>query len=77
MKRLRARKSSAVEMAERRPLNPTWDPDYMKSRDERVLVTGCRGFIRTKVPRDNITSMPGYMPCAYLQSAGKRQWQPS
>jgi len=76
MKILRARKCSATEMAERRPPNPTWNPDYMISRDERVLVTGCSGFIRTKVPRDNITSMPGYTPYAYLQSAGKRQWQP-
>ena len=49
MKWLTASKSSVTEMAQRRPPNPTWNPDYMISRDERILVTGCSGFIGTKV----------------------------
>jgi dTDP-D-glucose 4,6-dehydratase len=34
------------------------EPDYMISQDERVLVTGCSGFVGTKVLRDNIFPRP-------------------
>jgi len=41
MKWLKARKSSATEMAERRPPNPTWNPDYMLIRNLLISGSGC------------------------------------
>jgi nucleoside-diphosphate-sugar epimerase len=49
MKCLKARKTSATEMTQRRPLNPASNADYIVSRDERILVTGSSGFIGTRV----------------------------
>ena len=50
MKWLKARKrSEATEMAEDRPINPTLNSDYIISRDERILITGCSGFIGSNV----------------------------
>ena len=36
-------------MAEDRPINPTLNSDYIISRDERILITGCSGFIGSNV----------------------------
>ena len=49
MKWLKARKTSATEMVEDRPINPTLNSDYIVTRDERILVTGSSGFIGSKV----------------------------
>src|SRR2546430_72584 len=45
MKWLKARKISTARMAEDRPINPALNSDYIISRDERILITGCSGFI--------------------------------
>jgi nucleoside-diphosphate-sugar epimerase len=49
MKCLKARKTSATEMTQRRPPNPASNADYIVSRDERILVTGSSGFIGTRL----------------------------
>ena len=49
MKRLKATKTSATEMTQRRPSRPTLNSDYIVSRNERILVTGSSGFIGTRV----------------------------
>jgi nucleoside-diphosphate-sugar epimerase len=49
MKWLKARKTSATEMSQRRPPNPALDSDYMMSLDAPILVTGSGGFIGAKV----------------------------
>ena len=36
-------------MVEDRPINPTLNSDYIISRDERILITGCSGFIGSNV----------------------------
>jgi nucleoside-diphosphate-sugar epimerase len=49
MKQLKARKTSAIELPKRLPANPALNSNYMRSRDERILVTGSSGFIGAKV----------------------------
>ncbi len=49
MKRLTAGKTSATEMAQPCPPDQTLNSDYIISRDKRILVTGCGGFIGAKV----------------------------
>jgi nucleoside-diphosphate-sugar epimerase len=49
MKWLTARKTSATKMTQRRPPDPTLNSDYIISRDERILITGCSGFIGSNV----------------------------
>ena len=49
MKWLKARKISTAKMVEDRPINPTLNSDYIISRDERILITGCSGFIGSNV----------------------------
>lgn len=49
MKQLKARKTSAIELPKRLRPNPALNSNYMRSRDERILVTGSSGFIGAKV----------------------------
>jgi nucleoside-diphosphate-sugar epimerase len=49
MKWVKARKTSTTEMVKRHPANPALNSDYIISRDERILITGCSGFIGTNV----------------------------
>lgn len=49
MKWLKARKTSTTKMVEDRPINPALNSDYIISRDERILITGCSGFIGSNV----------------------------
>jgi nucleoside-diphosphate-sugar epimerase len=49
MKRLKAGKTSVTEMAQRCPPDLALNSDYIISRDKRILVTGCGGFIGAKV----------------------------
>jgi nucleoside-diphosphate-sugar epimerase len=49
MKWLKARKTSATKMVEGRPTNPALNSNHIISRDERILITGCTGFIGSNV----------------------------
>ncbi len=49
MKWLKARKTSTTKMVEDCPINPALNSGYIISRDERILITGCSGFIGSNV----------------------------